>query len=114
MSSHQIVGGEEAADPAALSAGVSHEGGICIDIAEPQPGPLLAPRVLVMTPGLHPATGVGTALLHQVEHVLAVDGIVPGVLLVIGDVEVPVKVAGSVSLPPGAELSLVLHSPRLS
>ena len=109
---------EEATDPAALPAGVSHEGGVGpdIDSTETTPGPLWAPRVLVMTPGLHPATGVGAGLLHQVEHLPAEDRIlyVPLVLFIVTDGEISVQLTGIVPLPLGAELGLVLHPSRPS
>ena len=65
-----------------------------------------------MTTGLHPPTGLGTAPLHKVEHVSA-GNISKGIVaLVLTDVEMFVKLAGVIPPPLGAQLSLVLHSPR--
>ena len=106
----QVIWREEAADPAALPACVGHEG--VGNDAHAQPAPLRAPRVLVMAPSLHPAAGLGADLLHQVEHVLAVHPPVDGVVVLVAYQEVFVQPAGPFSLPPGAEVRLVLHFPR--
>ena len=67
-----------------------------------------------MTAGLHPATGPGTAPLHQVEHVSAVNLPVVRVVILVTDEEMLVESAGVVPPPLGAVLSLVLHSPGSS
>ena len=98
---------EEAADPAALPAGVGHEE--VVGDTPALPGPLLAPRVLVMTPGRGPATGGRTGLLHEVEDVPAVD---LAVRVVLHQQEVPVQLAGPGPPPLGAVVALVLYLPR--
>ena len=103
-----VIRREEATDPTALPAGVSHEAGIVE--TQGQSGPLLAPRVLVMTPGLHPAAGGGAGLLHEVEHLLAVHLTIIQSFVV--KAESCVELTGSVSPPLGAVLRLVLHSSR--
>ena len=65
--------------------------------------------MLVTTLIVRPAAGLEAGLLHEVEHVVAVH-----VRFILPDWEMCVKPAGSFSPPPGAELSLVLHSPRSS
>ena len=72
-------------------------------------GPVLTPRVFIMTTGLHPPTGLGTAPLHKVEHVSAEN--LGKFLLLFSDEEMFVKSAASVLPPPGTQLRLVLHSP---
>ena len=67
-----------------------------------------------MTTGLHPPAALGTALLHEVEHVSAVNHskIIKIVFIPIAvNVEMFVKPAGVIPPPLGTELSLVLHSP---
>ena len=67
-----------------------------------------------MTTGLHPPAGLGTALLHEVEHVSAVNIPVVRVVILVADEEMFVKSAGVISPPLGAQLSLVLDSPGSS
>ena len=100
---------EEATDPTALPASVGHEGWRADTVTKSTP--VLAPRVLVMTPRLRPAAGVGAGLHHEVEHVLA-----EGINLIQCSVKwkMCVKSAGSSILPLGAEVSLILHHPRSS
>ena len=108
--SHRVLRSEEATDAAGLPAGVSHEGPR--GDTHPPPGPVLTPRVFIMTAGLHPATGPGTAPLHQVEHLPA--GNLGKLILLVTDEEMFVKSAASILPPPGTQLSLVLHSPGSS
>ena len=110
--SHRVLRSEEATDAAGLPAGVSHEG--ARGDTHPPPGPVLTPRVFIMTAGLHPATGPGTAPLHQVEHVSAVNFPKGKVVILVTDEEMLVQSAGVVPPPLGAVLSLVLHSPGSS
>ena len=67
-----------------------------------------------MTTGLHPPTGLGTAPLHEVEHVSAENLSKGKVVILVADVKMFVKPAGVILPPLGAELSLVLHSPGSS
>ena len=61
---------------------MSHEG--ARGDTHPPPGPVLTPRVFIMTAGLHPPTGLGTAPLHKVEH-LSVENLGKFLLLVTDD-----------------------------
>ena len=109
---HLVLRSEEATDATGLPAGVSHEHPR--GDTHPPPGPVLTPRMFIMTPGLHPPTGLGAAPLHEVEHVSAVNLPVVRVVILITDEEMLVKPAGVIPPPLGAELRLVLHSPGSS
>ena len=109
---HLIVRSEEATDPAGLPAGVSHEHPR--GDTHPPPGPVLTPRVFIMTPGLHPPTGLGAAPLHEVEHVSARD--FPDVLPHVtrgGEMSVQVTCSPHIS-PLSTQPGFVFHSPGLT
>ena len=106
---------EEAADPAALSAGVGHEVGA--GGAESLPGPLLTPRVLVHTSSpVSPAAGGQARRLHEVEELSVGIGLagqvssLPSVQL--GYRKVSVQVTAAILLPLPTQFRLVLHWPR--
>ena len=95
--SHRVLRSEEATDAAGLPAGVSHEG--ARGDTHPPPGPVLTPRVFIMTPGLHPPTGLGAAPLHEVEHVSAVNLAKGTVLILVADEEMFVESTGLIPSP---------------
>ena len=104
-----VVGGEEAADPAALPTGVREEERVGVTVAVPRP--LRALRVFVNTAALLcPATGVETGRLHEVIHVSVLN--LPVARVGLADLEMMVQRATVILLPPPAQLRLVLNRPR--
>ena len=115
---------EEAADPAALPAGVSHEETAVHPGTVAQPGPAGTVAVLVVTPGRGPAAGLGAGTEHQSKHVPTPDDAVGIIFVLLIKEKMCAKQAATSVFPFSAEffsnicislagvVNKILHWPR--